>query len=155
MMQKELNKDRILGFIMLVVSLVFAYYTTGIKQTNIVGDPGPRLFPYVSCFIIGIFSLVLIVRRNRTPYKAYLSWEQWKRFWLLFGIYLLNYVALYWLGYKVAVPMTVFLTCFLFSKGSGVAVWKKVLYVAAVAVIMYLLYVKLLEVNLPAGKLRL
>lgn len=154
-MQKEINKDRILGIIMLAVSLIFAYYTTGIKQTNIVGDPGPRLFPYLSCFIIGIFSLVLILRKNRTPYKEYLTWEQWKRFWILFGIYLLNYAALYWLGYKAAIPMTVLLTCFLFSKGSDVAAWKKILYVAAVTVVMYLLYVKLLEVNLPAGKFRL
>lgn len=154
-MQKELNKDRILGLIMLLVSLVFAYYTTGIKQTNIVGDPGPRLFPYVSCFIIGIFSLVLIVRKNKTPYKPYLSWDQWKRYGILFGLYLLNYLALYWLGYKVAIPMTILLTCFLFSKGSGVAVWKKIIYVAVVSIVMYLLYVKLLEVNLPAGKFRL
>lgn len=154
-MQREINKDRILGVIMLAISLIFAYYTTGIKQTNMVGDPGPRLFPYIACFFIGFFSLVLIIRKNRTPYKAYMTWQQWRRFGILFGIYIVNYLALYFLGYKVAVPLTAGLTCFLFSKGSGVPTWKKILYIIGVSVVLWLVYVKLLETNLPAGKFRL
>lgn len=154
-MQRNINKDRILGIIMLVVSLVFAYYTTGIKNTNIVGDPGPRVFPYIGCFMIGVFSLVLIVRKNPEEYKEYMTAEQWKRFWVLFGIYVINYLALHWLGYKVAIPLTVALTCFLFSKGSGVATWKKIAYVILVAVGMYVIYVQFLGANLPAGKLKL
>ena len=154
-MQREINKDRILGVIMLAISLLFAYYTTGIKQTNMVGDPGPRLFPYIACFLMGFFSLILILRKNRNPYKAYMTWQQWGRFGILFGIYVINYLALYFVGYKVAVPLTAALTCFLFSKGSGVPAWKKILYVIGVAVVIWLVYVKLLETNLPAGKLRL
>ena len=93
-MQREINKDRILGVIMLAISLIFAYYTTGIKQTNMVGDPGPRLFPYIACFFIGFFSLVLIIRKNRTPYKAYMTWQQWRRLGIVVGIYIVNYLAL-------------------------------------------------------------
>lgn len=151
-MQKDINKDRILGLIMLAISLLFAYYATGIKNTNVVGDPGPRLFPYIGCFIMGACSLVLIVRKNRNPYKSFMTWQQWRRFFTLFGIYFLNYLALYWLGYKVAIPLTLCLSCFLFSKGSNVAAWKKIVYVVAVTIVMWLLYVKLLETNLPLGK---
>ena len=154
-MQKEINKDRILGIIVLAISLLFAYYTTGIKETSYVGDPGPRLFPYIACFIIGISGLILIVRKNQTNYKAYLTKEQWKRFWILFGIYVLNYLLLLLVGYKVAIPVTLALSCFLFSKGNGTAAWKKLVYVAAVSFAMYALYVMILGASLPNGKLGL
>jgi len=154
-MKKEINKDRLLGVIMLLISLLFAYYTTGIKQSDIVGDPGPRLFPYISCFMIGGFSLVLIVRRNQTTYKQFLTKEQWIRYWKLFSLYVLNYLLLHFCGYKAAIPATLCLTCFLFSKGSGVAHWKKILYVVAVSAAIIIIYTKLLGVNLPAGKLKL
>ena len=152
-MQKGINKDRLLGIILLIVSLVFAYYTTGIKQSEFIGDPGPRLFPYIACFLIGLFSLVLIVRKDQSSKKAYMTKEQWKRYWILFGIYTLNYLAMHWVGYKVSIPLTLLLTCFLFSRGSGVAAWKKIVYVIGVTVVIYLLYVVLLESNLPAGKM--
>jgi len=150
-----MNKDRFLGIIMLAISLLFAYYTTGIKMTSYEGDPGPRLFPYIACFVIGLCGLILVVRKNQTQYKTYLTKEQWKRFWVLFAIYVFNYLMLLWVGYKVAVPVTLTLSCFLFSKGNGTAAWKKLVYVAAVSVAMYALYVMLLGASLPAGKLGL
>lgn len=154
-MNREINKDRICGIIMLAISLLFAYYTTGIKDTDVVGDPGPKLFPFIACFLIGIFSIGLILRKNSAPYKPYMTWQQWRRYWTLYSLYVLNYLTLHYIGYKVAIPLTLCLTCFLLSKGSGVPAWKKVLYVIVVASALIVIYTMLLKVNLPAGKLHL
>ena len=149
--KKNINKDRILGIIMLALAAFFAFFTTKIQAANIQGDPGPKLFPYLGCAVVAICALVLIFKKNKEQYKPYMSKEQWKRFWTVFGIYVLNYILMYIGGYLLSVPVTLFLSCLLFSKGSGVPLWKKIVYPIVVTAGFFLVYVVLLKSALPYG----
>ena len=150
-MEKNINKDRILGIIMLVFTIVVVYFTGQIKSTDLVGDPGPKLFPYLGCAITGICSLVLIVKKPTQKYKPYLTKIQWIRFWTVFGIYAINYICMYIGGYLLSVPVTVLLSCLLFSKGAGVPLWKKLVYPICVTVAIHVVYVVILKSAMPYG----
>lgn len=153
-MEKNINKDRILGIIMLLFTIITIYLTGQIRQTDLVGDPGPRFFPYLGCAVTGICSVVLIFKKPKEKYKPYLTKQQWIRFWTVFGIYTINLICMYIGGYLLSVPITLFLSCLLFSKGAGVPLWKKIVYAIAVTVAIHVLYVVLLKSAMPYGILR-
>ncbi len=151
MENKNINKDRILGIIMLVFAGVFAYLTSKVDTLELQGDPGARLFPYTGCAIVALCALVLIFKKNKDKYKPYMTKEQWKRFWTVFGIYIINFVLMYLGGYLLSVPVTLFLSCMLFSKGAGIPLWKKIVYPIAVTAAIFLIYVVLLQSAMPYG----
>lgn len=149
--KKNINKDRILGIIMLVFAGFFAFFTSKIQTINIQGDPGAKLFPYMGCAVVAICALVLIFKKNKDTYKPYMTKEQWKRFWTVFGIYIINYICMYFGGYLLSVPVTLFLSCMLFSRGSGVPLWKKIVYPIVMTAAVFLVYVVILKSAMPYG----
>ena len=140
-MERNINKDRILGIIMLVFTGLAIYFTKQIKATELVGDPGPRFFPYLGCAVTGICALVLVIKKPKQAYKPYLTKQQWKRFWTVFGIYVLNYILMYIGGY-------------LFSQGAGVPLWKKIVFAICMTIAIHIVYVVLLQSAMPYGILR-
>ena len=153
-MERNINKDRILGIIMLVFTGLAIYFTKQIKATELVGDPGPRFFPYLGCAVTGICALVLVIKKPKQAYKPYLTKQQWKRFWTVFGIYVLNYILMYIGGYLLSVPVTLFLSSMLFSQGAGVPLWKKIVFAISMTIAIHIVYVVLLQSAMPYGILR-
>ena len=157
---KKLQKDRLLGIIVLLIAAFFAINTSKLGATNFEGDPGPKMFPYMGCIIIAICGAILIVCPGKKQEGApFLTREQFKSAALLFGIYVLFVLMLVYIGVLVTVPVILFIISFLFSKVSrpdaslGSRLVKSLIYTVIVSVGLYLLYIVALDSKFPVGKL--
>lgn len=150
---KKMYKDQALGVIFVVVSVLFGYFTAGISDSILVGDPGPKVFPAAACVLIGMCGFVLIVKPEKKEAKAFLTCTEWKRLFTLFGIYVLYWALLWLTGYRIAIPVILFIVSFLFSRGTKTKLIQIILYTVAVTAAIFVLYVIVMEARLPQGLL--
>ena len=148
---KKLYKDQVLGIVLVIVSLIFGFFTNRISDSILVGDPGPKIFPAAACILIGLCGLVLAVKPEKTEGRKFLSREEWKRLFSLYGIYLLYWGMLWFAGYKLAIPVILFIVSFLFSRGTKTKTIQIVLYTVFVSAAIFVLYVIVMETRLPQG----
>lgn len=154
---ERLKKDRLLGIIVLLIAVFFAYFTSKLGATNFEGDPGPKMFPYMGSLFLSLCGIVLIVKPDKREQKKFLSGDELKRAALLFGIYALFTIMMKYLGFVITAPIVLFIVSFLFSKISDpdAATKKRVIrsliYSAAVTAALYLVYVVALDAKLPSG----
>ena len=148
---KKMYKDQALGLVLLVVSIVFIYFTTGISDSILAGDPGPKVFPMTACILIGVCGLVLLVKPEKAEAKAFLSRQEWKRLITLFCIYVLYWGLLWLAGYRVAIPVILFIVSYLFSRGTKTKLAQIIVYTVLVTAAIFVLYVVVMETRLPEG----
>lgn len=149
-----MNKERSAGIGAIVFGLVYALMTAQLPASNMVGDPGPKVFPYLAAGIIILTGTLLVVRKpGEGSSKPYLTKAEWKKFAVLLAVYVAYAVLLGLCGFLIATPICLFVTSTLFSAGKKIAVWKRLLYSALVTLAIYALFAKALQVVLPAGTL--
>lgn len=134
---------------------MLAYFTGGVRVYEIANDPGPKVFPYFCSVLLGFCGIWSCIAAKPEEYKRYLTKREWIRLGLVYADYVLYAVLLWFVGFKYALPVILFTTSTLFSKGSEekVPVWKRLAYAVAAGVIVYIIYVPLLGVNAPTGLL--
>ena len=154
----KIKKDQLLGIIGLVIAAVIAVMTMQLKSTGYAGDPGPRMFPYIGSIVIALSSVVLIIKPSASG-SRFMTGTQLRDAAKLFGIYVLNVVLLYVLGFTVSVPIILFIVTWMFSKVSNqdatfkAKLIKSLIYAVVGGAAMYLAYVVGLDANLPDGLL--
>ena len=150
MTSRLIHKDRVLGLLLLIITAFFGYMTNVLPQSYVEGDPGPRLFPNIGCFILGLVGISLLCKK-REDKKEFLSKQEQKRLIKLFSLYVLFWVMLWLFGYLAAIPVVTFLVSVLFSREAGVKLWKILVYTVLVTVGIYFAYVVALGSSLPKG----
>lgn len=148
---KKICKDQVLGIIVVVIGAFFGYQTYLLPQSTLQGDPGPKVFPAIACVLLGLCGLILLVRPDRKPQKKFLSKEEWKKLLTLYCIYILYWALLWLVGYRIAIPVILFIISFLFSRGTKVSWVKIILYTVGVSAFMYVLYIVIMQTRLPGG----
>lgn len=148
---KKLYKDQVLGLIMVAFSLLAGYMTSKIGVSILDGDPGPKVFPSAASVLIGLCGIVLFVAPEKKEGKPFLTKTEWKRLINLYGLYLLYWGLLWLVGYRVAIPVVLFIISYLFSNGTNTKIGKIILYTAAVSAAIIFIYVVLMETRLPEG----
>ena len=149
---KKISRDQVLGIIVLAIAAFFGYQTTLMPKSTLQGDPGPKVFPAFACIVLGICAIILIIKPDRKQDgKRFLSNEEWKRLLMLYGLYILYWALLWLVGYKIAVPVTLFLISFLFSRTVKISWVKIIVYTVCVSAAMYVLYVIIMQTRLPEG----
>jgi len=155
----KLKKDQVLGVIVLVIAAFFAYHTFQLAPTDLVGDPGPRMFPLAGCLIMAIFAIVVIVHPEKDNGKVYLTKKQWMYALLLFAVYALYVFLLWLLGFVIANLIALTIVSFMFSyvtepdKPLGRRILKSIIYAVVVGAALWLLYDLALEAQLPRSVL--
>ena len=150
------TKNRILGFISLGIAIWVAWMSMGLKATAYQGDPGPRMFPLIGSVIMAVCGIVLIIAPGAKE-KVFLTKEQWKSCAKLFSMYLLLILLLYLGGFLAAVPVMLFIITFMLSKLSMTDKSTKQRLITSLifgivgGIVLYLLYVKLLDAKMPTG----
>ena len=150
------KKDLILG----VLSIIFAAFifctSLGMPGTEYEGDPGPRLLPMCGSVLMAAFGIALVVHPEDDG-EALMTPQQWKSAFSLFLVYLLMALLLWLVGFKVMMPIILFITTLMLSKLSAKnatlkrrIVMSLVFSVIASAAI-YLLYIVALGASLPKG----
>lgn len=148
---KKLYKDQVLGIVLVIVSLIFGFFTSRISNSILVGDPGPKVFPTTACVLIGLCGLLLAVKPEKEEGKPFLSKEEWKRLFSLYGLYLLYWGLLWLVGYKIAIPVILFIISYLFSRGTKTKIPQIIAYTIFVSAAIFVLYVFVMETRLPQG----
>lgn len=144
----RIHKDKVLGIIGLIIAGYFAYQTSILPPSVVQGDPGPKVFPYLGCFLIGIVSVYFVFKKCDGS-KQFLSSDEWKRLFKLFGLYVLFFILLWLVGYMIAIPVSLFLISWLFSIDSKI--WKIAVYSIGVSALIYLAYIVAMDSVLPTG----
>ena len=153
------TKDRVLGIILLLISLFFFYFTLQQETPRFEGDPGPKMFPLIGCVITAVCGILTIVHPDKKERKTYLTKEEFKRAAVLFAHYAAFLVLIWAVGFMITAPVLLFLISYLFSFESrpddpkGKRILRSAIYAVVVGAALYLLYVTALQTQLPTGAL--
>ena len=153
------KKDRLLGVILLLISLFFFICTMQQETPRFEGDPGPKMFPLIGCALTAVCGVLTIVHPEKKEKKPYLSREEFKRAAKLFGLYAAFLVLIWAVGFLITAPLLLFAISVLFSFESrpddpwGKRILRSAIYAVIVGGALYLLYVTILQTQLPTGAL--
>ncbi len=150
MTSKFIHKDRVLGLIMLALTGFFGFHTMRLPESVVQGDPGPKVFPYIGCFLMGVIGISYLFKKHPDTAKE-IDREELKRLVLLFSLYVLFFVVLWLFGYLVAIPVATFLISMLFSREANIKTRNVVIYTVLVTLGIYIAYVVALGSSLPKG----
>ena len=155
----KFNRDSISGLVLLIFSLILAFYLTPDQVESHGSVPvalSPRLFCYLTAGLLGILSVMLIAASLKNGGRAgagtsrYTSWEPIVR-GMICTLVACAYVAMSdYLGFfaSTALAMVIFLVYF------GVKRWWGILLFLIVLLgFVYLLFVQALKVVMPDGLL--
>ncbi len=139
--------DRMTGGLMLVLSVVYAYQATHFN-VGFMADPiGPKAFPLIIAAFMFLVSLYLVFRPDPEP-----EWPV-RRVWINKGLVLVSFVlyayALVPLGFLLSTTLQVTFLAFMF-KGK---IWKGLAAAVVASLILYSIFVYLLGIPLPLGKI--
>ncbi|MDF1525009.1 MAG: tripartite tricarboxylate transporter TctB family protein [bacterium] len=139
--------DRLTGGLLLVLSLGYAYQAKSF-DVGFMADPiGPKAFPLIIAAFMFLISLYLIFKPDPEP-----EWPV-QRVWVNKGLVLLSFVlyayALVPLGFLLSTTLQVTFLAFMF-KGK---IWKGLAAAVAASLILYSIFVFLLGIPLPVGKI--
>ena len=153
----KIKKDQILGIAALIIAAFYAFHVSKLPPTSYVADPGPKMFPMAGCLILGICGILLIIHPSKAEGKALFTKEQWLHCWLLFGIYVLYLVLLWLVGFTYAVPVILLVLSYVFSfvtkpdEAFKKRIVKTLIYTVVLGAAVYVLYVVVLDAQLPGG----
>ena len=153
------TKDRLLGIILLLISLFFFYFTMQQESPRFEGDPGPKMFPLIGCVLTAVCGVLTLVHPEKKEGKTYLTREEFKRAAKLFGLYAAFLLLIWALGFMITAPLLLFAISVLFSYESrpddpiGKRLLRSAIYAIIVGAALYLLYVTALQTQLPKGAL--
>ena len=153
------TKDRVLGIILLLISLFFFIFTMQQETARFEGDPGPKMFPLIGCILTAVCGVLTVVHPEKKEGKVYLTKEEFKRAAKLFGLYALFLVLIWGVGFMITAPVLLFAISYLFSFESrpddptGTRILRSAIYAVIVGAALYLLYVTALQTQLPKGAL--
>lgn len=152
------KKDFGLGLFCLIFAAIITYLSTLLKATGYEGDPGPKMFSMIGAVIVAICGIGLIISPEKEQ-KVFLTKQQWKAAFGLFGMYVLLALLLWLLGFMIAVPIMLFIITFMLSKLSVKDTTVKhrliisLIYGIVGGAVLYLAYVIGLKAPMPNGLL--
>ena len=152
------KKDFGLGVFCILFAALIIYLSLQLKATGYEGDPGPKMFPIIGSVIMAICGIALIVAPEKQA-KVFLTKQQWKAAFGLFGMYVVLALLLWLLGFMFAVPIVLFIVTFLLSKLSVKDSTVKhrllisIIYGVVGGAVLYFAYVKGLKAQMPTGLL--
>lgn len=156
-----MTQNRVIAVILLTFVVFWAYLTMQLPASTMIGEPGPKFFPSVILVLMGIFSFLLLVIKDKEKKDALKAddvdqeIEPEKPFSILsvfklYGVFLGGIILIYFVGFNIG--MIVSLTIML-----GMIGWrifpKAIIFSTSVTVAIYFLFDWLMRIPLPAGKL--
>jgi putative tricarboxylic transport membrane protein len=139
--------DRITGGLLLIVTAGYAYQAYHLK-VGFMSDPiGPKAFPLIIAGFLGLFSLYLLFKPDEEP--GWPSPKIWRNKAFVLISFVLYAYALVPLGFLLSTTLEISFLAFMFQgkifKGLAAAV--------ASSLILYTLFVYILGIPLPLGKI--
>ena len=152
-MKNEMTKDRLVGGILIALGILVAVGTKLMKVTMrlSVGDPGPRLFPYLAA--IGLVVCGAGIAASQTPDKKMLALEpkQWKKFIRLFLVLAAYLAGLKFLGFLITTPVMTVVLIWILKQEKKVHLLAACIYALLLTAVLHVVFVRILSIVLPKG----
>ena len=154
-----MKQNRIIATVLLVFIIFWAYQTTKLPETTMIGEPGPKFFPAVILGLMAIFSVFLFFTRDLEQPDDINSDEPDKEIQAedelpmsgamkLFAVFFVGIILIYFVGFNIGLIIS--LSAMLWMIG-----WKifprAVLFSTAVTLAIYFLFSWALKIPLPKG----
>lgn len=149
-----MHRDRIVGVLTTILGAAVAYMTSQLAGTNMPGDPGPKVFPYICAGILLVCGLILTIRKPAGEAKPFLNGKEEVKRFISIILVIAAYIVLMWLfGFLVPTLLVVCLLCFMFAGGKNIPKWQPIVYSIIVTGALYVAFVYMLKLRLPVGTL--
>lgn len=148
------NTDRITGILSVLAGGSLVLGALQLPASQVPNDIGPGVFPILAGGIMVVCGLLLAVKKtNNAEHKPFLSRDGWKRFGILFTVFVLYAVLLWLLGYIISTLIILYIVSSLFSADKPYPQYKRIIFSVLITVATYLIFSEILAVRLPEGKL--
>lgn len=159
-----MKHNRVIAIILLAFIIWWAYLTTGLPESTMVGEPGPKFFPSVILGMMAILSVMLFFIKDKKKKEGpELTMDDGEKIIIpkeepypmksalkLFAVFLAGIIMVYYVGFNIG--MIISLTVMLSMIG-----WKifprAFLFSVTVTLVVYFLFDWLLKIPLPSGRL--
>ncbi len=145
-------KNRITGLVAVVLGAAVAVGAFQLPGSTIIGDVGPAVFPFLTAGILLICGVGLLVTGGGES-TALDSLEALRRLGIIFAAVLVYCVVMNYLGFVIPTIAVLFVLATLFSEDKPVVWWHKLLYAAAITLVIYFLFHNVLNLKLPDDQL--
>lgn len=157
----KMKHNRIIATVLLVIIAFWAYLTTQLPETTMIGEPGPKFFPAVILGIMAILSVSLYFTKDLQKAEEIEADEIEKEIepqeelpmsgaLKLFAIFFVGIILVYLVGFTIG--LIVSLSAMLWMIG-----WKlfprAILFSTSVTLAIYFLFSWALKIPLPNGSL--
>lgn len=161
-----MKQNRIIALIILAFVIWWAYLTTGLPESTMPSEPGPKFFPFVILALMAFLCVIMFFQKEpkkeeQVPMELtmddgeVIELPQEEKFPMkdalkLFAVFLAGIILVYYVGFSIGLIIS--LTVMLWMIG-----WKifprALVFSTVVVLIVYFLFDWLLEIPLPAGQL--
>jgi len=156
-----MKQNRLIAIILLVFVAVWAYFTTQLPESTMIGEPGPKFFPSMILGLMAVLSVLLLITKDKNKADEIKADDVDKEIEVekpfsmmsavkLYGVFLGGIILIYFVGF--AIGMIIALTIMLVMIG-----WKllpkALMFSTITTLVIYFLFDWLLKIPLPTGKL--
>lgn len=155
-----MTPNRIIAVLLMIFIAWWGYLTTNLPKTTMVGEPGPKFFPFVILGILFILSVILFFikdkkkeprmnenselpdseEENSFPFRSELT---------LFVAFFLTIMLIYYLGFNIGMILGVTVILWII----GWKIPRALFFSSVMTLITYFLFDTLMKITLPAGVL--
>lgn len=147
-----MTRDKGVGIFAILLGIAVVVMTLQLPKSNMAGDIGPRVFPFIAAAIILGCGILLVIRKSNVE-KPYLEKNEVPRFLAIVGVIVGYVVALWALGFLIPTFAMLFGTCMMFGKDVKVKPVFAALYAAIITGVIYVAFTMLLHLRLPVSAL--
>ena len=151
-----MSKNRIIGIILGLVSLLYLYMTSQLPVSRYSTAIGPRVFPYIAAGGLLLCAIGLVFKKETAREKSkgpFLSREGWIRVLKLSVLLALFPLLFKFFGFLVAAVFLLYTMITLFDLEHGESFRKKAMVTLSVTAALYLLFIYVIKIQLPRGDL--
>lgn len=148
-----MSKNKTIGLISLILGIAVLIGAANIKVAKMavsMGDPGPKVFPFMAGGLLTLCGIGLFFSRQEDG-EVFMTREQWLRVAALFGVFIGYVVLLYLFGFIIATPVLFFLMITMFAGEQKVGLPVRIGYAIGLTAVIYVLFVVLLKTYVPQG----
>lgn len=149
-----MTKDRVTGLLSLLLGIGVGIMTSQLPPSTMANDIGPAVFPYITACILIVCGAGLILKKPaNTDAEPFFDRTALIRLAKISGVVVAYIVLEAMFGFLLPTIAVLFVLCMMFSKSGQTKWWQALIFSAAVAIIVYLLFTKGFSLVLPRGKL--
>lgn len=151
----RLKRDQITGAVLVLLGIVIAVLVSGFEVPFSTSYPGPKALPSIAIvgFIVCGAGIFMESMKSQKDEPVFLVKEGWIRVISSIALLAVYILAMKFVGYLIATPVICYLLTALYAKGSNSTVKGRLIFTAALTVIIYVIYVFVFGLGLPTGEL--